>query len=152
MIKKLVMVAGLVIGTATMVPAQSSAPVMTVLKQETCGCCSGWVERMQQAGLSVQARNVSGEELDGAKQAAGLPEDVWACHTATIAGYTVEGHVPASEILRLLSERPDAIGIATPGMPTGSPGMEYGNEREAFDVVLVGTDGTISVFASYSAN
>jgi hypothetical protein len=150
--KQLIMAAGLVIGSATMLPAQSSAPVMTVLKQASCGCCGGWVERMQQAGMAVQVRNVSGDELNAAKMAAGLPESTWACHTAAVAGYTVEGHVPAADIRRLLDERSEAIGIATPGMPAGSPGMEYGNERDAYDVVLVGTDGGVSVFASYSGN
>jgi len=152
MMMKLVMAAGLWVAAATMAPAQGSAPVMTVLKQATCGCCAGWVQRMQQAGLSVQARDVTGDELESAKRAAGLPEATWACHTAEIAGYTVEGHVPAADIRRLLAERPDAIGIATPGMPAGSPGMDYGNQSDAYDVVLVGTDGSTRVFASYPGN
>ena len=84
--------------------------------------------------------------------AAGLSEDLWACHTAEVAGYTVEGHVPARELTRLLQERPAALGIATPGMPAGSPGMEYGNERGAFDVVLVGLDRSQQVYASYPGN
>ncbi|MCK5501205.1 MAG: DUF411 domain-containing protein, partial [Tritonibacter mobilis] len=79
-------------------------------------------------------------------------DDLWACHTASVAGYTVEGHVPAREIARLLEERPAALGIATPGMPTESPGMDFGTARDAFDVVLVELDSSQQIFASYPGN
>jgi len=141
--------AGMLFGAVTMVSAQSVAPVIEVLKQASCGCCGGWVARMQEAGFTVNVQNVSGEALFDAKDASGFSEDLWACHTASVGGYTVEGHVPASEITRLLSERPAALGIATPGMPTGSPGMEFGDQREAYDVALVNLDGSTEIFASY---
>ena len=140
------------LAAATAAPAQSSKPVVNVIKQAECGCCGGWVTRMQQAGFTVNARNVSGEELTDAKIASGLSEDLWACHTSTVAGYTVEGHVPIGDVVRLLSERPDVIGIAAPGMPMGSPGMDYGSEREAFDVVLVRNDGSTEIYSSYPGN
>jgi len=152
MLKRFWLSAALVFGTASVAPAQTTPPVMSVLKQVSCGCCGGWVARMQAAGFTVEVRNVTGEALQSAKVDAGLPQAVWACHTASVAGYTVEGHVPAGDILRLLAERPDAVGIAAPGMPMGSPGMEYGDERDAYDVVLVAGDGGLTVFASYPGN
>lgn len=150
--KNTLMAGGLLLAMANMSTAQEATPVIDVLKQASCGCCGGWVAAMQEAGFTLNVRNVSGEELYAAKEAAGLSEDLWACHTAEVAGYTVEGHVPARELTRLLQERPAALGIATPGMPVGSPGMEYGNEREAFDVVLVNLDRSQQVYASYPGN
>lgn len=150
--KNTLMAGGLLLAMANMSTAQEATPVIDVLKQASCGCCGGWVAAMQEAGFTLNVRNVSGEELYAAKEAAGLSEDLWACHTAEVAGYTVEGHVPARELTRLLQERPAALGIATPGMPAGSPGMEYGSEREAFDVVLVGLDLSQQVYASYPGN
>ncbi len=150
MLKNSILTAAFLLGGAAVANAQDT--VIEVLKQAECGCCGGWVTRMQEAGFTVNVTNVSGETLVAAKTAAGFSEDLWGCHTATVAGYTVEGHVPATEIRRLLSERPAARGIATPGMPTGSPGMEYGDEREAFDVMLVGLDGSAGVYASYPGN
>lgn len=152
MLMKTLLAAGLALGATTLANAQGAGPVIEVLKQASCGCCGGWVVRMQEAGFAVNVRNVSGDELYAAKEASGFSDDLWACHTASVAGYTVEGHVPVSEVNRLLSERPAALGIATPGMPTGSPGMEYGNEREAFDVMLVNLDGSTETYASYAGN
>ena len=149
---KSLLAAGMLFGASTMASAQGTAPVIEVLKQASCGCCAGWVARMQKVGFTVNVQNVSGEVLYAAKDASGISEDLWACHTASVGGYIVEGHVPASEIDRLLSERPVALGIATPGMPTGSPGMEYGDERAAYDVTLVNLDGSTEVYASYQGN
>jgi hypothetical protein len=149
---KRTLAAGGVLLAMTGAAVAQGAPVIEVLKQESCGCCGGWVTAMQKAGFTLDVRNVSGDELYAAKEASGFSDDLWACHTASVAGYTIEGHVPVSEVKRLLEERPDVLGIATPGMPTGSPGMEYGNEREAFDVVLVNTDGRQQVYASYPGN
>jgi len=150
--KKILMAGGLILGVASTAMAQQAAPVIDVLKQASCGCCGGWVAAMQEAGFTLNVNNVSGDELYAAKEASGISDDLWACHTSTVAGYTVEGHVPAREIERLLEERPAALGIATPGMPTGSPGMDYGTAREAFDVVLVGLDRSQQIFASYPGN
>jgi len=149
---KILLAAGMLLGAATMVSAQGAAPKIEVLKQASCGCCGGWVVRMQEAGFIVEVQNVSGDALYAAKEASGIAEDLWACHTAKVDGYTVEGHVPASEITRILNERPAALGIATPGMPTGSPGMEYGEVREAYDVTLVNLDGSTEIYASYLGN
>ena len=143
--KKILMAGGFILGMASMATAQEARPVIDVLKQASCGCCGGWVVRMQEAGYTVNVRNVSGEELYAAKEASGFSDDLWACHTASVAGYTVEGHVPARELARLLEERPAALGIATPG-------MDYGDSRDAFDVFLIGADGTTKIYNSYPGN
>tara|TARA_R110002124_G_scaffold100704_1_gene247777 strand:- start:2818 stop:3279 length:462 start_codon:yes stop_codon:yes gene_type:complete len=150
--KNALIVGGLILGTATMAIAQEPRRVIDVLKQASCGCCSGWVLRMQEAGFTVNVQNVSGDTLNDAKVASGFSDDLWACHTASVSGYTVEGHVPVKEITRLLTERPVALGIATPGMPTGSPGMEYGEQLEAYNVMLINLDNSIEVYASYPGN
>ncbi|NKX75738.1 DUF411 domain-containing protein [Rhodobacteraceae bacterium R_SAG3] len=150
--KKMLMAGGLILGMSSTATAQEATPVIDVLKQASCGCCGGWVVAMQEAGYTVNVRDVSGDELYAAKEASGFSDDLWACHTASVAGYTVEGHVPAREIARLLEERPAALGIATPGMPTGSPGMDFGTARDAFDVVLVELDSSQQIFASYPGN
>jgi hypothetical protein len=150
MLKKSIWAAAVLLAATSLANAQ--ATVIGVLKQAECGCCGGWVERMQEAGFSVNVQNVSGEVLYDAKVASGFSDDLWGCHTASVAGYTVEGHVPVSELQRLLDERPEALGIATPGMPVGAPGMEYGDRREAFKVMLVNLDGSTTVYASYPEN
>ena len=137
---------------ATSVPAGEALPAISVVKQASCGCCGAWAQRMQEAGFEVAVRNVDHDTLIATKQAAGLGEETWGCHTAMVDGYVVEGHVPAADILAMLRERPDAIGLATPGMPVGAPGMEYGEEREPYDVLMVRADGSTEVFASYPEN
>jgi len=135
--------------------------VIEVAKNAGCGCCNGWITRMQDAGFEVQAKNVSREELYNLKISRGLTPELMACHTATLTGYTIEGHVPLAEVRRLLDERPDAAGIVVPGMPVGAPGMDAagapsmgfdGTGTEAYDVLLLQNDGTTEVYASYPAN
>jgi hypothetical protein len=126
-------------------------PPLQVWKSPSCGCCKDWIAILQRDGLKVQAFD---EGNLAARERLGLPARYGSCHTALIGGYVVEGHVPAREIRRLLAERPDAIGIAVPGMPIGSPGMdgpEYGGRRDPFDVLLVHRDGSSRVYASYKA-
>ncbi len=130
--------------------AQEEMPLIGVVKNESCGCCGGWIARMQEEGFRVEAENLSYEELYDIKVSRGLSEELMSCHTASVAGYTVEGHVPAADIRRLLALAPDAIGIATPGMPLGSPGMGDGRvEAEPYQVFLVLRDGSREVFSSY---
>jgi hypothetical protein len=109
--------------------------LITVHKDPSCGCCSGWVEHLRKAGFPVTAIDTA--RLDAVKARLGVPSELAACHTAEVAGYVIEGHVPASAIERLLGEKPRATGLAVPGMPVGSPGME-GGTPEAYDVVLFG--------------
>lgn len=119
-----------------------------VMKTSSCGCCIGWVKHLESHGFSVRSRDVPMATLMQEKAAAGLRPELTSCHTARIGRYVVEGHVPAREVKRLLIERPDAIGLAVPDMPLGSPGMEAA-ESEPYDVLLVRRDGSTTVFASY---
>jgi hypothetical protein len=125
-------------------------PVITVYKTPTCGCCHEWVAHLEHNGFRVDARDVPSTTPYRAKF--GVPADLGSCHTGVIDGYALEGHVPASDISRLLAERPKARGLAVPGMPVGSPGMEVeGTRRDAFDVVLFADDGSRKVFQRYAA-
>lgn len=126
---------------------QQQLPSILVYKTATCGCCSGWVEHMRQAGFAVDARDLPGNvELTQVKVDAGVPMDLSSCHTSIIDGYVIEGHVPADQVKRLLAERPSVVGIAAPGMPAGSPGMDIPNSPP-YDVIAWGRDGSTSVFA-----
>lgn len=131
-------------------PALATPGLLEVYKSPTCGCCSAWVEHMAAAGFAVEARDVDQETLWSLKGRAGVTPELSSCHTAFIGGYFVEGHVPAEDVLRLMSERPDALGLTVPGMPIGSPGMEMGDRREAYDTLLVLQDGSTRVFASHA--
>jgi len=107
--------------------------LITVHKDPTCGCCSGWVQHLQNAGFVTKVLDTG--DIDAVKKRLGVPDDLAACHTAEVAGYIIEGHVPAAALKRFLAEKPNATGLAVPGMPVGSPGME-GGRPEKYDVVL----------------
>jgi hypothetical protein len=116
---------------------QATLPKLIVSKDPSCGCCAGWVEHVRAEGFQVDV--VDTGNLTPIKQRLGVPADLAACHTAEVGGYAIEGHVPAGAIKRLLSERPAAKGLAVPGMPIGSPGMEVpGRPNETYDVILFG--------------
>ncbi|HSR65610.1 MAG TPA: DUF411 domain-containing protein [Xanthomonadaceae bacterium] len=124
------------------------APLLVVHKSPTCGCCSGWVEHMRKAGFRVEVHDET--DLDAVKRRAGVPAAKGSCHTAEIAGYFIEGHVPAADVKRLLAERPRAKGLTAPGMPMGSPGMEMPDGRTPpYAVELVRGDGSTTVFARH---
>lgn len=131
-------------------PALAAPTRIEVFKSPTCGCCSAWIEHMSRAGFAVDARDVDQDALYALKARSGITPELASCHTAFVDGYFVEGHVPARDVQRLLGERPDAIGLSVPGMPIGSPGMEMGNQREAFDTLLVLRDGSIEVFERHA--
>lgn len=122
-----------------------------VLKDRNCGCCSAWVNILQADGFDVSTENSFGTLLIRHKLDNGIPQEMISCHTGEIDGYIVEGHVPPADIRRLLSERPDAVGLAVPGMPYGSPGMGPEDNREAYDVFLIRHGGSTEVFTSYDA-
>ena len=124
--------------------AQGDLPSIVVYKTEGCGCCNGWVEHLQAAGFEVDARNVL--DLMSVKRDAGVPVDHSSCHTGLVDGYVVEGHVPADIVKRMLAERPDIAGIAVPGMPIGSPGME-GRGARPYEVRAFTSQGVTSVYA-----
>ncbi len=115
----------------------AAGPTVIVTKDPNCGCCVGWAEHLRASGFTVDVRDVT--DLAPVKARLGVPGDLAACHTAEVGGYVIEGHVPASAIRRLLSEKPQAKGLAVPGMPTGSPGMEVpGSPPEEYAVILFG--------------
>ncbi len=120
----------------------SAAPTMTVHKDPNCGCCEGWVAHVRSAGIAAAVVNEA--DMSAVKARLNVPEALASCHTAEIDGYVIEGHVPAVAILKLRKERPQAIGLAAPGMPDGSPGMETGGPKEVFDVLMFGANGVKS--------
>ena len=124
-------------------PAQQ-ATRMVVYKSPTCGCCTKWVDIMRANGFAVEVHDQ--DDVTPIKDASGVPESARSCHTAQVGGYVVEGHVPVADIRRLLRERPQVAGIAAGGMPVGSPGMEVGNRRDAYDVVSFTQNGRTAVF------
>lgn len=119
--------------------ASAEMPTVIVHKDPNCGCCGGWVKHLMDEGFAVKVYETS--QLQAVRKRLGVPGDLAACHTAEIGGYVVEGHVPAAAVRRLLNERPEAVGLAVPGMPVGSPGME-GGKPVAYEVVLFGASGS----------
>lgn len=130
-------------------PLAAEPPRMSVAKSPTCGCCGAWVDHMRDAGFTVDVQNMAQDDLYDLKARLGVGNDHASCHTAVIDGYVIEGHVPAEDVKRLLTERPEGLGLAVPGMPTGSPGMEYGDEKEPYDTLLLSSDGSAQVFSSH---
>jgi hypothetical protein len=128
----------------------TSLPTLVVYKNESCGCCHLWVEHVKAAGFKVEVHDV--DNLQSIKEEAGIPAGKGSCHTARVGRrYFIEGHVPAEDIKRFLKEQPNARGLAVPGMPIGSPGMEVASGKvQAYDVLLVGKDGKTSVFAHHT--
>ncbi|HVI24599.1 MAG TPA: DUF411 domain-containing protein [Xanthomonadaceae bacterium] len=129
-------------------PVPSALPLVVVHKSPTCGCCTGWVEHMRHAGFPVEVRNEN--DVEPTKRRVGVPAGKGSCHTAEVAGYFIEGHVPAEDVKRLLAKKPDAKGLTAPGMPIGSPGMEMpGGHVQPYVVELVKRDGSTVVFARH---
>ena len=126
-----------------------AAARVVVYKTAACGCCEGWIKHMNENGFRVTARDVSFETLMQRKRAVGLKPEQSSCHTGEVGGYIIEGHVPAQDVVRLLKERPIAIGLAVPDMPLGSPGMDLDNTTEPYSVLLIRKDSTAEVFANY---
>ena len=120
---------------------------ITVHRSATCGCCKGWIEHLRETGFTVE--DVVTDNVNPIKQQHGLPPSMASCHTALIDGYVIEGHVPADDIKRLLTERPAIAGLAVPGMPTGGPGMEYGDRKDPFAVIAFDRQGNFDSFREY---
>jgi hypothetical protein len=126
-------------------PAHAAASALEVWKNRACACCSAWASRFEAAGYRVAVHEV--DDVSEIRFAAGVPADLGGCHTAKIEGYVIEGHVPVAAVERLLRERPAVLGLAVPGMPIGSPGMEIeGEPAEPFEVFAFSTDGSREVF------
>ena len=130
-------------------PSASAAPPDTVVvyKSPTCNCCSKWSAQLKKAGFKVEAHNES--EMSLVKTRLGVPQELASCHTSTINGYVIEGHVPAEDIRQLLAKRPKAKGLAVPGMPIGSPGMEMGERVDPYDVLLIAEGQPPSFFSHH---
>jgi hypothetical protein len=128
------LISSVTVGLATGVRADAR-PAIKVSKDPNCGCCTGWVDHLRRNGFAATV--VEPADMRPVKTRLGVPVELASCHTAEIAGYIIEGHVPARAIRRLVAEKPDALGLAVPGMPIGSPGME-GGTPEVYDVILFG--------------
>jgi hypothetical protein len=130
------------------VVAKKALPQVQVFKNPSCGCCAAWVDHMLAAGFSLNVTEV--DDTSVARKRYGLPDRFGSCHTAVVGGYVVEGHVPATDVKKLLAMKPVAIGLAVPGMPVGSPGMEMGSRKDPYQVLLVATDGRERLFSTYN--
>ena len=130
------------------VGAKEALPQAQVFKNPSCGCCGAWVEHMLAAGFSVNVTEVDDTSIPRKKY--GLPDRFGSCHTAVVGGDVVEGHVPANDVKRMLAMKPVAVGLAVPGMPVGSPGMEMGARKDPYQVLLVAKDGRERVFSTYN--
>jgi len=133
--------------------AQQGDSLVEVWKTPTCGCCSEWVEHLEENGFTVKVNDV--QNTDSFRAALGMPQQYGSCHSAKVAGYAIEGHVPADDIKKLLTEKPaNVVGLSVPAMPMGSPGMEhpdYPSKRAEYNVLLVSEQGEISSFTHYEA-
>jgi len=126
--------------------ADNKLPTVTVYKSPTCGCCSKWVKHLESNGFVVEAKNTS--KLDSIKRELGIEPQFQSCHTAKIGNYVVEGHVPAADIKKMLTEKPDIDGLSVPGMPMGSPGME-GSRKDNYNVLAIKKDSSPTVYNSH---
>ena len=130
------------------VAAQRAAgPTVEVFKSPTCGCCANWVKHLEANGFTTKVTDV--EDMTQIKAKYGVPGRLQSCHTAVVNGYVLEGHVPAADVQRLLKERPSVAGVAVPGMPIGSPGMEQGSLVQPYNVMTFDKQGQTNVFASH---
>lgn len=122
----------------------ASKPTMQIYKSPTCGCCGEWVNHIEASGFPTEVFNT--DAMGEVKERLGINPNYHSCHTAVIGDYVFEGHIPAEVIERFLKEKPDALGLAVPGMPVGSPGMEMGDHRDAYDVFIIRRDGMGAVY------
>ncbi|MDD2883239.1 MAG: DUF411 domain-containing protein [Rhodoferax sp.] len=147
--------ASVMLASASLLSASVQAktePTVEVWKTVSCGCCHDWVAHMQANGFHVITHDVSEAEKAAKRASVGIPAQLGSCHTALVKGYALEGHVPASDVRRLLKERPKAAGLTVPGMPIGSPGMDgpaYGGRKDPYATLLVQRDGSSSIFQNH---
>lgn len=128
-------------------PALATEKQLEVYKSPYCGCCEAWIRHMRDAGFAVEIHDV--EDLAPIKQSHGITPDLTSCHTAVLGDYVIEGHVPAEDVIRLLEAAPQAKGLAVPGMPLGSPGMDQGDRSQPYDVIVFTEGGKQAVFARH---
>lgn len=137
------------IGLLAIAPSAQAAslPAIVAYRNPGCGCCESWAELLKAAGFAVSMED--DPNLEARRKSAGVPADIAGCHTAFMGDYIIEGHVPVEDIKRLITEKPMALGLAVPGMPIGSPGMETDGTVDAFEVLAFKSDGTWTVFAKH---
>lgn len=128
-------------------PVLAADDEVVMYKDPNCGCCGKWAEHMRSHGFKV--REIATRDMGTVKREAGLPAELGSCHTAKVGGYIVEGHVPAADVRRMLDERPKIVGISTPGMPMGSPGMEGPYPPDRYEVVSFDRKGGVEVFSRH---
>ncbi|MDE2361096.1 MAG: DUF411 domain-containing protein [Hyphomicrobiales bacterium] len=136
----------LLVALGVAAPAAALGEEIDVWRSPFCGCCHLWMKHMESAGFTVRSNET--DDLMAVKRERKVPPDLASCHTAVVAGYTIEGHVPAADVQKLLADRPDALGLVLPGMPAGSPGMGIG--AEPYDVLLLQKDGSTKIFAHHA--
>jgi hypothetical protein len=141
-----VVAAALAVAGVLLSPRSEAAPRVEIYRSATCGCCLGWARHLEANGFDVTVHDV--ERMEAVKARLGVPRGLGACHTAEVEGFVVEGHVPAEDVHRLLEERPDVTGLAVPGMPEGSPGME-GPNPEPYTVWAFRDDGHAAPWAEH---
>lgn len=129
-------------------PALAGPTEITVYRSPSCSCCEKWMEHMKKHGFSV--KEIQSEDMSSVKAKLGVPTALQSCHTATVGNYVVEGHVPAGDVKKLLTSKPKALGLAAPGMPMASPGMEAGGQKANFSVLLFDKQGKTQTFHDYS--
>jgi hypothetical protein len=142
-----VVVAGVVSLGGLVAAQRTTGPTVEVFKSPTCGCCANWVKHLEAHGFATKVTDI--DDMTQIKSKYGVPGRLQSCHTGVVNGYVLEGHVPAAEVQRLLKERPAVVGVAVPGMPVGSPGMEVGNTVQPYDVLTFNKQGQTTVFASH---
>ena len=137
----------LISAIAILVPVRVAAAQSVIYRNPGCGCCEKWAENLTKAGFEITMTD--DPALDARRARLGVPADIAGCHTAQVGDYIIEGHVPPEDILRLLAEKPEARGLAVPGMPMGSSGMETDGPAEAYDVLVFMADGTSKLYARH---
>jgi hypothetical protein len=140
-------IAGAVLLGGLVAAQRTAGPTVEVFKSPTCGCCALWVKHLEANGFTTKVTDV--EDMTQVKAKYGVPGRLQSCHTGVVNGYVLEGHVPAADVQRLLKERPAVVGVAVPGMPIGSPGMEVGSTVQAYNVLTFDKQGQSTVFASH---
>ncbi|WP_423208905.1 DUF411 domain-containing protein (plasmid) [Paracoccus yeei] len=149
--RRTAILSGLALAAIVAGPGLAQEAAIHVVKGTGCECCNAWITYLRDEGFSVTDEERYGTLLMTYKSEVGVPQRMISCHTGMVDGYVIEGHVPAADIRRLLSERPNAIGLAVPGMPYGSPGMGPESKRKAYEVLLIRRDGLTEVFSSYES-
>jgi hypothetical protein len=149
--RALIALAGVAVLSAHL-PVRAKTLFVEVWKDPNCGCCKDWVAHLEAGGFKVKVNDTGNEDI---RKRLGVDRKYGSCHTALIGGYAIEGHVPVREIKRLLNEKPAAVGLAVPGMPVGSPGMDgaiYGNRKDPYSVMLLAKDGGATVYQRYEGS